>query len=573
MCINISICQTLAPELTIFNGDLTNSGFTINDPDANIGGTISLTNGIKFNNIIGGHECRVFKNIGLLNDNNFNASCDLNLTTGYTPGHVAMAFTSGQLDIVTDATGVNCYGGSTETSNCTYTPTDQSAIEIVIMNNNGYIETSGVSIYVYSKLPKVTHVLASTPIDIPANQIGNVNIVFVRTSLTSGTIKCINKTTGLQIGQSTVVIPATLVNLNTFQSGVVTPANNERSLTGTVNNINIVNCKNTSVIEGESEICKNQTINLSSLSPNGVWKSSNTSIATVDVTGNVTGISEGIDTITYTVTSGFCSSTVSKAITVSNVVSNFSIHGNTSNCPGTTATYTISPTLNNTRYYWVVDSGINISHLNNQSSQIVVNFPDKPGTNYTLKVIAMNSCSNAKEVSLPISITSDLPNKPKMICSGNNNCATLNLQTGPSLGESVSWNNGGTIIENVTSITRAIDKQVYVTFSKNGCSYSDAYIPQICIDGTPTTSGISNPTINNNFALYPNPNNGIFSFETKGGIGKAFVINSLGVILFDMSLEESKTKYDVNLSNLSSGVYILKVSEGDNSNSTSFIVK
>lgn len=583
-----NFCFGQAPATTTFSGDLT-SVLALNDPNGpNVGGSITLSNGIQLNDVIGGHETRVFKSIDFLNDASFNASCDVKLSNGSSPGHIVMAFTAGTLDVLSTATGTSCYD-DISTYNCTYTNTNQSAIEIFLFNPNiGFdsnIQIDGTAISVYTKIGNSGHVLASTAIPIPANAISNFKVQFTRTSLTTGIVVCIDNSTGLEIGKSNVVIPATITGLNTFQSGVNTSSNKSRSLTGNFNNIIINNCillpaptvSTNPICEGNST---NLTASTATSNPLFSWfsdASGGTAISNSNIYSTPILNTNTTYYVSYSSNAGAgCSSPrTSATVTVNkkSIVGDFSILGNTTNCPGSSTTYTISPVLADTRYYWIVDSGLSVKYVNSQSTQITAYFPDMPGAQYTIKALAINSCGNTNEESLPISITKDLPNKPKLTCSNNDNCATLNLQTEPTSGESVSWNNGGTIIENITSITRAIDKQVYVTFSKNGCSYTDTYIPQICVDGTPTTSGISNPSVITDFALYPNPNNGVFSFESKGGIGKAFVINSLGVVLFDMSLEESKTKYDVNLSNLPSGIYILKVSEGDNSNSTSFIVK
>ena len=55
-------------------------------------------------------------------------------------------------------------------------------------------------------------------------------------------------------------------------------------------------------ITGINRICVGSTATLSDITPGGVWKSFNTSIATIDQNGLVTGITMGSTSIGYTVT-------------------------------------------------------------------------------------------------------------------------------------------------------------------------------------------------------------------------------------------------------------------------------
>ncbi len=72
-----------------------------------------------------------------------------------------------------------------------------------------------------------------------------------------------------------------------------------------------------SPITGPNSVCVGNTISLQSSSSNGVWSSSNTTVATVNSNGVVTGISPGTSTISYTVTNSYgCSTIATKNITV-----------------------------------------------------------------------------------------------------------------------------------------------------------------------------------------------------------------------------------------------------------------
>ena len=99
-----------------------------------------------------------------------------------------------------------------------------------------------------------------------------------------------------------------------------------------------------SPILGTLSICVNCVRNLSNATSGGVWSSSNTSIATVNINGQVTGIAAGTTSISYTVTSSNgCSITESVLFTVypNPIVS--PITGNPVTCVGSTTQLTSSP--------------------------------------------------------------------------------------------------------------------------------------------------------------------------------------------------------------------------------------
>jgi len=70
-----------------------------------------------------------------------------------------------------------------------------------------------------------------------------------------------------------------------------------------------------SMITGTDSICVGSVIIFSDSGSGGIWSSSNTSVATVDGSGNVTGVSTGIDTITYTAMSS-CGTTSAAVATI-----------------------------------------------------------------------------------------------------------------------------------------------------------------------------------------------------------------------------------------------------------------
>ena len=97
---------------------------------------------------------------------------------------------------------------------------------------------------------------------------------------------------------------------------------------------------------GSSPICINASSTFTNATPDGVWSSSNTSIATVNASGVVTGVSAGTTAINYTVTniSTGCSTVASRNITVNALPTVPTISGTLTACVGKTTTLTGSPT-------------------------------------------------------------------------------------------------------------------------------------------------------------------------------------------------------------------------------------
>jgi len=141
------------------------------------------------------------------------------------------------------------------------------------------------------------------------------------------TVAIVDVTTGSVVGMSAGIATITynVTNLFGCSSYVTSP--------DTVNMLPVV-----SAITGASNICVGSTTTLNETSTGGIWSSSNTSIATVDASGNVTGTGAGVATISYTV-SGICgslSATWSMSVNPLPVIA--AITGIANECVGSTTT-------------------------------------------------------------------------------------------------------------------------------------------------------------------------------------------------------------------------------------------
>jgi ABC-type polysaccharide transport system permease subunit len=91
-----------------------------------------------------------------------------------------------------------------------------------------------------------------------------------------------------------------------------------------------------------------------------------------------------------------------------------------------------------------------------------------------------------------------------------------------------------------------------------------------------TTLGTTENTFGYNFSLYPNPaQNGRFYIATPGLSGTVDVTltNVLGQQDYDEQLDVQNQEVQIIAENLSSGVYMLNLSQGEQSFSTKVIIE
>jgi len=187
--------------------------------------------------------------------------------------------------------------------------------------------TSGTSVIDYT-LPSgcsVTSLVIVNPGPAPISSSANICIgsaVTLSTSPSGGSwvsgapaLATVNSTTGVVTGLAS----GTTIVTYTIGTGCIT------TTSIAVNSV-------PAAISGPASVCAGSTIALTE-SGSGSWSSSNTSVATVDYSGNVTGVSSGIDTIAYVLSSGCAASTV---VTVNAVPA--SISGTAVLCNAATST-------------------------------------------------------------------------------------------------------------------------------------------------------------------------------------------------------------------------------------------
>ncbi len=243
-------------------------------------------------------------------------------------------------------------------------------------------------------------------------------------------------------------------------------------------------------ISGADTICVNSTANFVNAVAGGIWSSSNTAVATVDVTGVVTGVGAGTAVISYTATNNSCTSTVTKNITVNPLTIISSAPAAVlAQCVGTAASIKVTATGINLSYQWYQDgsaiTGANTSTYGNN------NLTTAASGNYT--VIVSGGCGMITSDPsvwtvnpLPVvgSITGTL-----QICTGASNQLANSLTGGVWTTSNVAVatvNSSTGLVKGVSTGTAVI---TYTVTSASGCISSAG--ATVTVVPTPTVTASS----------------------------------------------------------------------------------
>ena len=221
------------------------------------------------------------------------------------------------------------------------------------LSSNGTAELVGPGIVagISPGIDSIFYVVITSCGTTEARKIIDIHPVPVVPAISGPTSQCegtmITLTDGLSGGDwsssssSIAIVGLTSGNVTGLTTGIATITYNVTNLFGcssyvtspdTVNMIPTV-----SSITGASSVCLGSTVALTDATTGGVWSSNNTSIATVDASGNVAGTGTGVATISYTISStcGAISATYMISVNPLPVIS--AITGTTDECVGSTA--------------------------------------------------------------------------------------------------------------------------------------------------------------------------------------------------------------------------------------------
>ena len=235
--------------------------------------------------------------------------------------------------------GASVQNGASKTYTTT-TLANNDKVTVAVTNSGGCIGILNQYTITVNPLPTVAPITTTAPSfdvcigsTITLQDATNTGGTFTWNSENTG-IATVNASTGAVTGVAagTAVIDYAYTNSNGCSSTV--------TATVTVHALPIVQ-----PITGFFNICKGTTTQLLDATAGGIWSSDNTSVATVDASGNVTGIQNGTANISYTVTDGYgCTTTVSAAVTVSTIPTVAPINGPTNICMGSSVQYTDATT-------------------------------------------------------------------------------------------------------------------------------------------------------------------------------------------------------------------------------------
>ncbi len=165
-------------------------------------------------------------------------------------------------------------------------------------------------------------------------------------------------------------------------------------------------------------------------------------------------------------------------------------------CPGNT-TYNVQSISGANTYTWTVSGGGNI--VSGQgTNQITVNWT-QPGSNYTVSVVASNSCTSSNPETLTVSVDNAAPVTPGTITGTNSLCGTVTeIYTIASVPNATNYiwtlSGGGTIASGQGTTQASADwasvpgNYTLSVVAENNCGTSTASTLTIAIlDGSPAT--------------------------------------------------------------------------------------
>ncbi len=332
--------------------------------------------------------------------------------------------------------------------------------------------------------------------------------------------------------------------------------------TATSNTITILVYGNPFVsnITGVLSVCAaGTTAQVSDATPNGVWSSSNTSIATISSTGLITAKANGSTNIIYTVTNaGGCSNSMNAVFNVAPQAVPI-IGGGNVVCVGSTVS--LSNNTPNTTSAWSSTAG----RATISNTGIVTG--TSAGT-ATIKLIATNTfgCSNSNTYNITVNaqgVTPTISYAPGTASpQGNGGLCTNKTFTVVGKPAGGTWSKTGVIsITNAGVITTGnTPGAMSVTYTINGgCSSSRTVTMNVVSCASKGISSQQSSVEINQLIVYPNPARSVFSvnIKTLTGAGSIVVTDLLGKQVKQQALSIGTNTIDVN--SISKGMYLVAI--------------
>ena len=317
-----------------------------------------------------------------------------------------------------------------------------------------------------------------------------------------------------------------------------------------------------SEIFGSEFICENstQTYSVSSVSgastytwtlPSG-WTGSSTSNS-ISCNSDTNG---GTISIVANNVCGVPSTSTEKIVSITPIISEpTEIFGDTSMCDGETKTYSISSIAGAISYNWILPTG-----WTGSSNSNFINCTNN-STSGAISVSANNVCGVASSA-LEKDINIIIMQTP--VISATNNTLHSNIAEGNQ------WYNQNGIIAGATDQDYNVteDGEYYVIVTNGSCTSESSNILNIIYT---QVSYIDNL---NNIEIYPNPTFGSFNIKINNNEltdCKAIIYNTDGKLIKEITLNNNVNLIDI--SNLTKGIYFVKVINNKSIKTTKLILK
>jgi hypothetical protein len=303
---------------------------------------------------------------------------------------------------------------------------------------------------------------------------------------------------------------------------------------------------------------------LASSTPGGVWSSSDTTIAKVNVSGAVTARANGVVIISYTISSSNgCQNSAAVAYTVAQQAAPNAVTGQATLCVGSTATYSTTSTggiwstlgrasINSTTGFATGTSG--------GVTAIRYTITNAAGCGmFTDRTITVNARPGVPSMAYAAGTTNPQAGAP---AGGFCKDRTFSLVGSPLGGVWTSGNSSTATITSLGSVTTLTNGPMSITYTftnANGCSNSRTASAIIYTCASRGVNLNDAPKPDEDFTLYPNPAKGRVSFNTEFAEagGRITVTDMFGKTVRTLPLSIGTNNIDI--SALSKGFYIVSM--------------